>query len=132
MRKGIVAAIIAVLAVAAAVSLFSLSTPVLKEDTEYELTSLYHRGQEISDQVDGDDIVDLLRDASRGLLSRGGLPAHSFADTVEVDLQGEDRTLHVVLSSGEGLFVVYEDADWCYSLRDGEALAQAVEELLPQ
>ena len=54
MRKGIVAAIVAALAVAAAAALLSLSAPVLDEDADYEIVSLYCRGQEVSVQVDGD------------------------------------------------------------------------------
>lgn len=84
MRKSIVVLIVAVLAVAAGAVVLSLSAPVLDEEVEYRLTSLYYRGQEISSQVDGDEVLDLLEGASRGLISRGGLPAHSFRDMVEV------------------------------------------------
>ena len=83
MRKSIVVLIVAVLAVAAGAVVLSLSAPVLDEEVEYRLTSLYYRGQEISSQVDGDEVLDLLEGASRGLISRGGLPAHSFRDMVE-------------------------------------------------
>lgn len=54
MRKSIVVLIVAVLAVAAGAVVLSLSAPVLDEEVEYRLTSLYYRGQEISSQVDGD------------------------------------------------------------------------------
>ena len=74
MRKSIVVLIVAVLAVAAGAVVLSLSAPVLDEEVEYRLTSLYYRGQEISSQVDGDEVLDLLEGASRGLISRGGLP----------------------------------------------------------
>ena len=73
MRKSIVVLIVAVLAVAAGAVVLSLSAPVLDEEVEYRLTSLYYRGQEISSQVDGDEVLDLLEGASRGLISRGGL-----------------------------------------------------------
>ncbi len=122
MRKSIVVLIVAVLAVAAGAVVLSLSAPVLDEEVEYRLTSLYYRGQEISSQVDGDEVLDLLEGASRGLISRGGLPAHSFRDMVEVN---------VVLSMEDGLFAVYQDPDWSYAIREGEALAAAVEALLP-
>ena len=92
MRKSIVVLIVAVLAVAAGAVVLSLSAPVLDEEVEYRLTSLYYRGQEISSQVDGDEVLDLLEGASRGLISRGGLPAHSFRDMVEVNVVG--GTLH--------------------------------------
>ena len=60
MRKSIVVLIVAVLAVAAGAVVLSLSAPVLDEEVEYRLTSLYYRGQEISSQVDGDEVLDLL------------------------------------------------------------------------
>ncbi|SCJ78996.1 Uncharacterised protein [uncultured Blautia sp.] len=31
----------------------------------------------------------------------------------------------------DGLFAVYQDPDWSYAIREGEALAAAVEALLP-
>ena len=127
MRKSIVVLIVAVLAVAAGAVVLSLSAPVLDEEVEYRLTSLYYRGQEISSQVDGDEVLDLLEGASRGLISRGGLPAHSFRDMVEVNVVGGE----VVLSMEDGLFAVYQDPDWSYAIREGEALAAAVEALLP-
>jgi len=65
MRKSIVVLIVAVLAVAAGAVVLSLSAPVLDEEVEYRLTSLYYRGQEISSQVDGDEVLDLLEGASR-------------------------------------------------------------------
>ena len=126
MRKSIVVLIVAVLAVAA-----GAVAPVLDEEVEYRLTSLYYRGQEISSQVDGDEVLDLLEGASRGLISRGGLPAHSFRDMVEVNVIGGEEALHVVLSMEDGLFAVYQDPDWSYAIREGEALAAAVEALLP-
>ena len=131
MRKSIVVLIVAVLAVAAGAVVLSLSAPVLDEEVEYRLTSLYYRGQEISSQVDGDEVLDLLEGASRGLISRGGLPAHSFRDMVEVNVIGGEEVLHVVLSMEDGLFAVYQDPDWSYAIREGEALAAAVEALLP-
>ena len=127
MRKSIVVLIVAVLAVAAGAVVLSLSAPVLDEEVEYRLTSLYYRGQEISSQVDGDEVLDLLEGASRGLISRGGLPAHSFRDMVEVNVIGGEEALHVVLSMED----VYQDPDWSYAIREGEALAAAVEALLP-
>ena len=81
--------------------------------------------------VDGDEVLDLLEGASRGLISRGGLPAHSFRDMVEVNVIGGEEALHVVLSMEDGLFAVYQDPDWSYAIREGEALAAAVEALLP-
>ena len=131
MRKSIVVLIVAVLAVAAGAVVLSLSAPVLDEEVEYRLTSLYYRGQEISSQVDGDEVLDLLEGASRGLISRGGLPAHSFRDMVEVNVIGGEEALHVVLSMADGLFAVYQAPDWSYAIREGEALAAAVEALLP-
>ena len=131
MRKSIVVLIVAVLAVAAGAVVLSLSAPVLDEEVEYRLTSLYYRGQEISSQVDGDEVLDLLEGASRGLISRGGLPAHSFRDMVEVNVVGGEEALHVVLSMEDGPFAVYQDPDWSYAIREGEALAAAVEALLP-
>ena len=106
MRKSIVVLIVAVLAVAAGAVVLSLSAPVLDEEVEYRLTSLYYRGQEISSQVDGDEVLDLLEGASRGLISRGGLPAHSFRDMVEVNVVGGEEALHVVLSMEDGLVAV--------------------------
>lgn len=43
MRKSIVVLIVAVLAVAAGAVVLSLSAPVLDEEVEYRLTSLYYR-----------------------------------------------------------------------------------------
>ena len=131
MRKSIVVLIVAVLAVAAGAVVLSLSAPVLDEEVEYQLTSLYYRGQEISSQVDEDEVLDLLEGASRGLISRGGLPAHSFRDMVEVNVAGGEETLHVVLSMEDGLFAAYQDPDWSYPIREGEALAAAVAARLP-
>lgn len=131
MRKGIVALIVAVLAVAAVLAVRSLSAPVLDEDVEYELTSLYYRGQEVSDQVDEDDLLDLLAGASRSLITQGGIPGYDSADAVEVNLLGNEETLRVVLSAPDGLYAVYQDADWSYTIRDGEVLAEAVQALLP-
>ena len=132
MRKSIVVLIVAVLAVAAGAVVLSLSAPVLDEEVEYRLTSLYYRGQEISSQVDGDEVLDLLEGASRGLISRGGLPAHSFRDMVEVNVTrrrgGPARgTLH----GGRALRRLIRIRDWSYAIREGEALAAAVEALLP-
>ena len=132
MRKGIVILIAVVLVAAAGAALLSLSAPLLDEDREYTLTALYWRGQEISDQVDEDEMMDLLRDASRSMVSRGGLPRTAFAETVEIDLQGEEGPWHIVLCDEDGVYAVYEDADWCYPIRDGEALARAVEALLQE
>ena len=132
MRKGIVALIVAVLAVAAVLAVRSLSAPVLDEDVEYELTSLYYRGQEVSDQVDEDDLLDLLAEASRSMITRGGVPGYSSADAVEVTLSGDEEPLRVVLSAPDGLYAVYQDADWSYTIRAGEALAEAVQALLPE
>ena len=53
MRKSIVVLIVAVLAVAAGAVVLSLSAPVLDEEVEYRLTSLYYRGQEISPRWTG-------------------------------------------------------------------------------
>ena len=75
MRKGIVILIAVVLVAAAGAALLSLSAPLLDEDREYTLTALYWRGQEISDQVDEDEMMDLLRDASRSLIPRGACPS---------------------------------------------------------
>ena len=58
---------------------------------------------------------------------QGGLPAHSFRDMVEVNVVGGEEALHVVLSMEDGLFAVYQDPDWSYAIREGEALAAAVE-----
>lgn len=132
MRKGIVVLITAVLVIAAGAAVWSLSGPVLDEDVDYELTSLYYRGQEISDQVDEDDILDLLEGASCSLLTRGGLPGYSFTDSVEVNLVGGEEPLHIVLSAPDALYAVYQDADWSYAIRDGEALTAAVQALLPE
>ena len=130
MRKSIMVLIVAALAVIAGGAVLSLSAPVLDEDVEYQLTSLYYRGEEISSQVDEDEILDLLRDASRTLIPRGGLPAHSFQDLLEVTVTGGDETLRVALSAKDGLFTVYQDPDWCYAIREGEALAASMEALL--
>ena len=131
MRKSIVVLIVAVLAVADGAVVLSLSAPGFDEGVEDQLTSLYYRGQEISSQVDEDEVLDLLEGASRGLISRGGLPAHSFRDMVEVNVAGGEETLHVVLSMVDGLFAAYQDPGWSYTIREGEALAAAVEALLP-
>ena len=37
----------------------------------------------------------------------------------------------MVLSMEDGLFAAYQDPDWSYTIREGEALAAAVEALLP-
>ena len=132
MRKGIVALIVLVLVVAAGVAVRSLSAPVLDEDVEYELTPFYYQGREVSAQVDEDDLLDLLEGASRGLITRGGLPGYASADAMEVNLLGDEEPLRVVLSLPDALYAVYQDADWSYTIRDGEALAEAVQALLPE
>ena len=66
MRKSIVVLIVAVLAAAAGAVMLSLSAPVLDEDVEYQLTSLYYRGEEILSQVDEDEVLDLLEGAKIG------------------------------------------------------------------
>ena len=38
----------------------------------------------------------------------------------------------MVLSLPDALYAVYQDADWSYTIRDGEALAEAVQALLPE
>ena len=45
---------------------------------------------------------------------------------VEVNVVGGEEALHVVLSMEDGLFAVYQDPDWSYAIREGEALAAAV------
>ena len=132
MRKWIAVLAVVVLAAAAGAGLLSLSAPVLDEEADYTLTALYRGGREISGETDGDVLVDLLRDASRSMISRGGLPRTAFAETVEIDLQGEEGPWHIVLCDEEGVYAAYEDADWCYPIRDGEALARAVEALLQE
>ena len=131
MRKGLIVVIVAALAVAAGVVLFSLSFPVLQEDTEYEVTSLYYRGQEVSGQVDTEAVADLLGDCTRGLISRGRIPTHPYAELVEIGLQGDEDTVIVALAPEDGLCVAYRDPDWCYTIREGEELTAAVEALLP-
>ena len=132
MRKGIVALLVLLMVVAAGVAGRSLSAPVLDEDVEYELTSFYYQGREVSAQVDEDDLMDLLEGASRGLITRGGLPGYASADAMEVNLLGDEEPLRVVLSLPDALYAVYQDADWSYTIRDGEALAEAVQALLPE
>lgn len=131
MRKSIVVLIVAVLAVAAGAVVLSLSAPVLDEEVEYRLTSLYYRGQEIL--VPGG--------RGRGAGSAGGrLPRSDFPGRTPGAFLpgyggGERRRRrggpHVVLSMEDGLFAVYQDPDWSYAIREGEALAAAVEALLP-
>ena len=132
MRKGIVILITAVLVAAAGAALLSLSAPLLDEDREYTLTALYWRGQEISDQVDEDEMMDLLRDASRSLIPRGALPQHTFTEMIEVDLHQEEGPWHIVLCTADGVYAAYADADWCYTIRDGETLGQAFQAILPE
>ena len=132
MRKWIVILAAAVLAATALAGAFSLSAPLLDEETEYTLTSLYCRGEEVSGQVDGDELLYLLRDASRSLLPRGGLSRTALAETAEIGLQGEEGPWHIVLSADAGVYAAYEDPDWCYAIRDGEALNQAVLALMPE
>ena len=131
MRKSIVVLIVAVLAVAAGAVVLSLSAPVLDEEVAHRPPALSNRGQENGSHAAGAEVLDLLEGASRGLISRGGLPAHSFRDMVEVNVVGGEEALHVVLSMEDGLFAVYQDPDWSYAIREGEALAAAVEALLP-
>ena len=132
MRRSIVILIAAVLLIAAAAAVWSLSAPVLDEDAEYTLTSLYCRGQEVSDQVDEDELLELLEDASRSLLPRGGLPRHTYTEMIEVNLHQEEGPWRIVLCTADGVYAAYADADWCYTIRDGETLAQAVQALLPE
>ena len=87
MRKSIVVLIAAVLLIAAGVAAWMWSSPLLDEEAEYEVTSLYRYGEE---------------------------------------------PLHVVLSEADGVYVMYRDPDWVYSIRDGEQLAADMEALLPQ
>ena len=82
MRKWIAVLAVVVLAAAAGAGLLSLSAPVLDEEADYTLTALYKGGREISGETDGDVLVDLLRDASRSMISRGGLPRTAFAETI--------------------------------------------------
>ena len=120
------------LAAAAGAAALSLSAPVLDEEVEYRLTSLYYRGQDI--------LVPGGRGRGAGFAG-GRLPRSDFpgrasrripsGDMVEVNVVGGEEALHVVLSMEDGLFAVYQDPDWSYAIREGEALAAAVEALLP-
>ena len=83
MRRSIVILIAAVLLIAAAAAVWSLSAPVLDEDAEYTLTSLYCRGQEVSAQVDEDELLELLG----GCLSESASPGRS----APAHLYGDDR-----------------------------------------
>ena len=121
---------VVVVAVLGAV-LFSLKKPLLDEETEYQVTSLYAQGQEVSGQVDTDALVDLLRQAKCSRVSRGGLRSHSFTDMIEISILGGDETQRVVLVERDGTYVVYQDPDWVHVIADGEELLQAVRELLP-
>ena len=132
MRKSIVVLIAAVLLIAAGVAAWMWSSPLLDEEAEYEVTSLYRYGQNITGQVDGDDVVDLLREESRSTLPRGGLAAHAYTELIEINLMSGEEPLHVVLSEADGVYVMYRDPDWVYSIRDGEHLAADMEALLPQ
>ena len=111
--------------------LFSLKKPLLDEETEYQVTSLYAQGQEVSGQVDTDALVDLLRQAKCSRGSRGGLRSHSFTDMIEISILSGDETQRVVLVERDGTYVVYQDPDWVHVIADGEELLQAVRELLP-
>lgn len=121
---------VVVVAVLGAV-LFSLKKPLLDEETEYQVTSLYAQGQEVSGQVDTDALVELLRQAKCSRVPRGGLRSHSFTDMIEISLLGGDETQRVVLVESDGTYVVYQDPDWVHVIADGEELLQAVRELLP-
>lgn len=121
---------VVVVAVLGAV-LFSLKKPLLDEETDYQVTSLYDRGREVSGDVDTDALVDLLRQAQCSRVSRGGLRSHSFTDMMEISLLGGDETLRVVLVESDGTYVAYQDPDWVHVIPDGEELLSSVRELLP-
>lgn len=121
---------VVVVAVLGAV-LFSLKKPLLDEETEYQITSLYDQGREVSEDVDTDALIELLRQAKCSRVPRGGLRSHSFTDMIEISIQGGDETLRVVLVESDGTYVAYQDPDWVHVLRDGEALLSSVRELLP-
>lgn len=121
---------VVVVAVLGAV-LFSLKKPLLDEETEYQITSLYDQGREVSEDVDTDALIELLRQAKCSRVPRGGLRSHSFTDMIEISIQGGDETLRVVLVESDGTYVAYQDPDWVHVLRDGEELLSSVRKLLP-
>lgn len=121
---------VVVVAVLGAV-LFSLKKPLLDEETEYQVASLYDQGREVSGEVDADALVELLRQAKCSRVPRGGLRSHSFTDMIEISLQSGEETLRVVLVENDGTYVAYQDPDWVHVIADGEELLSSVRELLP-
>lgn len=121
---------VVVVAVLGAV-LFSLKKPLLDEETEYQIISLYDQGQEVSQEVDTDALMELLRQAKCSRVSRGGLRSHSFTDMIEISISGGDETQRVVLVESDGTYVAYQDPDWVHVIADGAGLLSAVRELLP-
>ena len=100
MRKSIVVLIAAVLLIAAGVAAWMWSSPLLDEEAEYEVTSLYRYGQNITGQVVGDDVVDLLREESRSTLPRGGLAAHAYTELIEINLMsGEENSAESIIKA---------------------------------
>lgn len=111
--------------------LFSLKKPLLDQETEYQVTSLYDRGREVIGDVDTDALVELLRQAKCSRLPRGGLRSHSFTDMIEISVLGGGETLRVVLVEKDGTYVAYQDPDWVHVIHDGEELLASLRELLP-
>ena len=82
---------VVVVAVLGAV-LFSLKKPLLDEETEYQITSLYDQGREVSEDVDTDALIELLRQATvnsaiiAGVIDKAGtIKVGKWADFCIVD-----------------------------------------------
>lgn len=111
--------------------LLSLKRPLLDEETEYQVASVYDQGREVREEMDTDALVDLLRRAKCTRVPRLGLQPHSFTDMIEISISGAEETLRVVLVESDGTYVAYQDPDWVHVIADGEELLSAVEALLP-
>lgn len=111
--------------------LLSLKRPLLDEEAEYQVASVYDQGREVREEMDTDALVDLLRQAKCTRVPRLGLQPHSFTDMIEISLTGAEETLRVVLVESDGTYVAYQDPDWVHVIADGAELFSAVEALLP-
>lgn len=121
----------AALILGAVAALFSLQQPILEEEAACQVVSVYCRGQEVSDQVDVQAVTALLQSYTCRRLPLGALPAHNFADTLEIDLTVDGEPWRVTLSEADGVYAAYRDADFIHGIPDGAALWTELSALMP-
>lgn len=143
MRKRLMLAIGMLLAAAFAAKLF-YDTPVPVFDHPADVRSVRFSAVpageyplalvDLSDEVDGDAVIQLLHSSTRSSWKQECLPYELSPGEINIDMHVEGKgPLHVILGGSEGaLNVVYSSAEeGCYEIHNSDALRAELAALLP-